>query len=103
MSASSIADPTRVSAKASVSPVAVVAEPQSSACDACKPRLTPPTVRYLRHNGQMHEVEVSFTFGLPGCFGSAPKPDFRVVAVQRQQHSILTWELPPIPITCARN
>lgn len=80
MAASSTADPARASATAPVSPVAAVAEPQS--CDACKPRITAPTVRYLRHNGSMHEVEVSFTFGLPGCFGSAPRPDFRVVVVQ---------------------
>jgi hypothetical protein len=55
-------------------------EPQSQ-CDSCKPRVAAPTVRYLRHNGSMHEVDVAFTFSLPGCFGSQPKPQFRVVTV----------------------
>lgn len=81
MAASSTADPARASATAPVRPVAAAAEPQSG-CDACKPRITAPKVRYLRHNGSLHEVEVSFTFGLPSCFGSAPRPDFRVVVVQ---------------------
>jgi hypothetical protein len=58
-----------------------VAEPQGS-CDSCKPRVSAPTVRYLRNNGSQHEVEVAFTFGLPSCFGSQPRPDFRVVTVQ---------------------
>jgi len=56
-------------------------EPQGQ-CDSCKPRVSAPTVRYLRYNGSQHEVEVAFTFGLPGCFGSQPTPDFKVVTVQ---------------------
>jgi len=56
-------------------------EPQSQ-CDSCKPRVSAPTVRYLRHNGFEHEVEVTFTYGLPGCVGSQPNPDFRIVDVQ---------------------
>jgi hypothetical protein len=55
-------------------------EPQSQ-CDSCKPRVAAPTVRYVRYNGAQHEVEVSFTYSLPGCFGTQPTPDFRIVTV----------------------
>lgn|SRR5262245_22075514 len=41
-------------------------EPQSQ-CDFCKPRVSAPTVHYLRHNGSQHEVGVEFTYSLPPC------------------------------------
>ena len=78
------ANPPRASATAPVKPGAVVAEPQSSVCDPCRPKLSAPAVRYLRHNGSQHEVEVAFTYSLPACFDRSATPNFRVALVRLQ-------------------
>jgi hypothetical protein len=73
------ADASRAPATSAVSDAIASASAQS--CDACKPRISAPAVRYLRHNGSSsHEVEVSFSFSLPSCL--AANPDFSVVVVQ---------------------
>lgn len=64
---------------------AATAEPLAvQGCDACKPKILSPKVRYLRFNGSLHEVEVSFAYQLPSCITSLDGVEFKAVSIQLQ-------------------